>query len=207
MKISLHKIFDELKSIFLNGFFTLLPITLTFLIFRSSFKIIQGWIQPLHRIEPQFLQKIPYSDFIFVILFIFLMGVILKFFILKMLIHNVEESIFFRIPILRTVYSGIKQLVHALTAQDQLSFNKVVLVEFPNKETFSIGFLTGEFPRKLINIEDKSYYSVFIPTTPNPTTGFFVLVTTEQIKEIDLSKQEAMAIIISGGIIKPDRFK
>ena len=200
-------LFSEIKSIFLNGLFTLLPITFTFLLFRATFRIISGWIQPVQKIQPSFLKNIPHSEFIFVILFIFILGIILKFFILEKIINAVEESIFFRIPILKTVYSGTKQLVHGLTKQDKLSFNKVLLVEFPNKGIYSIGFLTGEFASDISPNKDKVYYSIFIPTTPNPTTGFFIITDKEEVKEIDLTKQEAMSIIISGGIIKPERFK
>lgn len=206
MKQSYHIILNEIKSIFLSGLFTILPLTLTLILFKASFNIIRGWIQPISKIEPKFLHNVAYSEFILVILFIFILGIILKFFVLKKIIHWIEEKIFFKVPLLRSVYSGIKQLVHALTQQDQLSFNKVVLVEFPTPGTYSIGFLTGEF---LSVIPDKEYimhYNVFIPTTPNPTTGFFVIVPKEKFSEIDLTRQEAMAIIISGGIIKPDRF-
>lgn len=206
-KSFVHQLFDDIKSIFLNGLFTLLPITLTFLLFKASFKLIGNWIEPIHRLQPQCLQKLPYSDYIFVILFIFIIGIILKFFILKKLIHSIEETIFYKIPILKTVYSGIKQLVHAITQQDQMSFNKVVITEFPNKGIYSLGFLTSEFPKKVFSVDGVGYYSVFIPTTPNPTTGFFVLVRKEEIIEVDLTKQEAMSIIISGGIIKPERFR
>jgi len=200
--------FADIKSIFLNGLFTLLPISITFLLFKASFKLIEGWIEPVKKFQPKFLQHVPHADFVLVILFIFIVGIILKFFILKKIIHAVEETVFFRIPILRAVYPGIKQLVHALTKQDQLSFNKVVLLEFPRAGIYSIGFLTSEFAKKAVpNLDEKIYYNVFIPTTPNPTTGFFVIAPSEDIMDVDLTKQEAMAIIISGGIIKPDRFK
>ncbi len=202
----LHKILDEIKSIFLNGFFTLIPITVTLLLFKTTFKIVSGWIHPLHKIQPACLQNIPYSEFILVILFIFLTGIILKFFILKRFIHFIEESIFAKIPLLRSLYSGIKRLVNALTQKDQSSFQKVVLVEFPNSGTYSVGFLTGEVPQYLAPTKDKIYYNIFVPHTPNPTSGFFVLVEKDRFRETDLSRQEAMALIISGGIIKPDRF-
>lgn len=172
----LHKILDEIKSIFLNGFFTLIPITVTLLLFKTTFKIVSGWIHPLHKIQPTCLQNIPYSEFILVILFIFFIGIILKFFILKRFIHFIEESIFAKIPLLRSLYSGIKRLVNALTQKDQSSFQKVVLVEFPNSGTYSVGFLTGEVPQYLSPTQDKIYYNIFVPHTPNPTSGFFVLV-------------------------------
>jgi len=206
MKQIYHKILHEIKSIFLNGLFTILPLTLTLILFKASFNIIRGWISPISRIQPECLKPIAYSEFILVILFIFLLGIVLKFFVLKRLIHFIEENIFFKVPLLRSVYSGIKQLVHALTQQDQMSFNKVVLVEFPTAGTYSLGFLTGEFLNVMPNQINTKYYNIFIPTTPNPTTGFFVVVPKDKFSEIDLTRQEAMAIIISGGIIKPERF-
>lgn len=206
MKQSYQNFIHEIKSIFLSGLFTILPLTLTLILFKASFNIIRGWIAPISKIEPKCLQNVAYSEFILVIIFIFLLGVILKFFILKKIIHLIEEKVFFKVPLLRSVYSGIKQLVHALTQQDQLSFNKVVLVEFPTSGTYSLGFLTGEFLSLIPNKESIQHYNIFIPTTPNPTTGFFVIVSKEKFSEIDLTRQEAMAIIISGGIIKPDRF-
>lgn len=199
-----NKILNEIKSIFLNGFLTLLPITVTFLLFRAAFRVIAHWIAPLHKFQPEFLQKIPYSEFLLVILFIFLLGIILKFFILKRIIHSVEDAVFYRVPILKTVYSGIKQIIHAVTQQDQLSFKKVIAVEFPRQGVYSIGFLTSEFPKNILPNSQIEYYNVFIPTT-HLIAGNYIIVPREQIIETDITKQEAMSLIISGGIVKPER--
>ena len=197
-------ILDTIKTIFLNGFLSILPITLTFALFAFSWNIIRNWIEPLNKIKPEFLEQIPHSEVIIVLLFIFTIGTILKLFVMRSLI-NLFESILVRIPLVRNVYGGIKQLVSAFGTQDKDSFKQVVLVEFPRKGIYSIGFMTSHFPEELSPNNSKDFYNVYIPTTPNPTTGYLSIFPGNEITKINLTRQEAMALIISGGIIKPDR--
>lgn len=201
-----NKVVSTIKSIFLSGFFTILPLTLTIALLNISFKLIKSWLAPIYIHEPAYLKFIPHSEIFLVLLFIFAVGIVLKFLLLQPIIHAVE-SIFSRIPLWRQVYFGIKQLVHAFSSQDKLSFQHVVFIEFPRPGSYSLGFLTGSLPPELAPIPDKKFYSIFIPTTPNPTTGFYVVVVESECIIVDLTRQEAMAIIISGGIIQPDRFK
>lgn len=197
---------DMLKSIFLNGLLIILPITLTAALFRFSFLLIKGWLEPVHRWEPPALRAIPHSEIILVILVIFFVGAILKFFLLRKIVHFFEDLVS-RIPLLRQVYFGFKQIVHALTAKDKFSFQQVVLVEFPRKGMYKIGFITGPTAEAIMGERSNEYFNIFIPTTPNPTSGFFVFVAKEDFILLDLTRQEAMALIISGGIIQPKREK
>jgi uncharacterized membrane protein len=201
------KILHNAWSIFLNGLFTLLPVTLTIALFRFSFKLLKGWLQPIEQlIERTFLIDIPHSEILIVILFIFFVGLVLHFFFLKQLIHGLEELIF-RIPLVRPVYSGIKQLVAAFNIkEDSLTIKRVVLVEFPHDGIYSVGFLTGELPQELAPTQEEKYFNVFIPTTPNPTTGFYIIIPEKKLIEVNLTRQEGMSLIISGGIILPERF-
>jgi uncharacterized membrane protein len=155
--------------------------------------------------EPYYLQRIPQSEIILVILFIFIVGIVFKSFFLQSFL-NFLEALFSRIPLVNQVYYGIKQLVQAFTRQDKLSFQRVVIIEFPREKMYSIGFLTSEVPPELAPAKEKKYYKIFIPTTPNPTTGFLIAATEDDFKPVDLSKQEAMSLIISGGIVQPERF-
>jgi uncharacterized membrane protein len=202
------KILHVTWSIFLNGLFTLLPLTLTIALFRFSFKLIKGWLAPVERLASNtFLINFPHSEIIIVLLFIFVVGLILRFFFLKPLIHAIEELIF-RVPLVRPIYSGIKQLVDAFNMQEEkLTIKRVVLVEFPRNGIYSVGFLTGQLPESLAPNNQHRYFNVFIPTTPNPTTGFYIMVPEHQIIESDLTRQEGMSLIISGGIILPERFE
>lgn len=206
MKKILVKIADLLKSLFLNGLLIILPMTLTILLFKASFKLVKSWLAPLANYMPECLLHIPHAEFLVVFSSILLLGSIVKFFVLRPFIHLIEEQFLMRIPLVRPVYSGIKQLVDAFTKKDQSSLNTVVLLEFPSAGIHSIGFLTGEFPKVVSPQDGKQYFNIYVPTTPNPTTGFFVLLPDDKFTVIDLTRQEAMSLIISGGIIKPERY-
>jgi len=202
----LFRLFDALWSLFLNGLVILMPIMLTIAIFHISSKLVEALLEPLQQFRPQFLKDIPYSEILIIIAVIFLVGMVLKVIVLRSIVHAVEDVIA-KIPLVRPVYSGIKQLVQAFSAQNKVSFKKVVLIEFPRKNIYSIGFLTSEMPHQIAPNAQEKFFSIFVPTTPNPTSGYFIMVSEEQITVIDLSHQEAMALIISGGIIQPERFK
>ena len=88
-----------------------------------------------------------------------------------------------------------------------MQIQQVVYVEFPRKGVYAIGFVTGTLPPEIAPKTDETYYSVFIPTTPAPTTGDFAALTEKEFIKCSLTRQEAMALVISGGIIQPDKFK
>lgn len=201
-----YTIWQNIQTIFLSGLFTLLPFTLTIALFIFSFRIINSWLQPVYQWEPEYLRSIPGSQIIFVIAVIFLFGVLIRILFLEPLIHFLER-IFFKIPLMKQVYGGFKQLVNAFSVQSEIAFKKVVVVPFPTPTSYSIGFLTSEIPPRILPFAQEKYFYVFIPTTPNPTSGFLIQIAEKDIVSIDLTRQEAMSLIISGGIIQPDRFK
>lgn len=205
MKEFFHKIWHYIWTIFLNGLLTILPLALTIALFTFVVRMVNRWLVPLADFEPEYIKSVPGVHVIIALGIIFFIGVLIKLFVLAPLIHLVE-GIFFRIPLMSQVYSGIKQLVHAFTIQDEMAFKKVVMIPFPGQTVYSLGFLTSEVPADIIGSEEK-YFHVFVPTTPNPTSGFLVQVAQKDLKIIDLTRQEAMSLIISGGIIKPDRFR
>ncbi len=210
-KSLLQKFGHFCKQVFLNGLLSILPFSLTLGLFMLSFRIIINWLKPVQQFidhPVNFLLTIPYKTIInqlfLVMLAIFIVGLIIRLLILQHLFDRIEE-LFFKIPLVRPVYSGIKQLIHAFSAQDKLSFKKVVIIEFPRTGIYSIGFLTSELPQSIAPQSGQNFYNIFIPTTPNPTTGFLVVVPEHSFKTIDITRQEAMAMIISGGIIQPER--
>jgi len=201
-----HAFIDTLQSIFFNGLLVLLPITLTVAVITNTVRLVQSWLQPIHKIEPVFLQQIPYSEFIFALLVIFLVGIFFKSFFLRRFLHGFEKT-FFSLPLMRQLYFGIKQIVLAFTTQDEVRFQRVVLVEFPRKELYSVGFLISETPEILLPNTQKKYYNIYVPTTPNPTSGYLIILPEDEIIDVSLTRQEAMSLIISGGIIRPERYK
>ena len=204
IKQKMYAFLHYIQSIFLTGLFAILPLTLTIAVFQISFRLLKKWVEPIGHLKTPFLSWIPHSDILIVLLLIFFIGAILHFFIIKSLIHGLE-SLLFKLPLVRPVYSGIKQLVFAFDPNNTVSFKKVVLVQFPRTGIYSVGFLTGEFPPSLTPDQNTQLFTVFVPTTPNPTTGFFIMLPAHDITVVDLTQQEAMALIISGGIIQPER--
>src|SRR3989338_1456792 len=199
-------IIDYLGSLFLTGLLTLLPLIITFTVFSFSFHLLKNWLAPLQRLSIPYVHSIPHAEIVLVLVIIFFSGFILKSLLLRSLVELCEKIIS-SIPVVSPVFMGVKQLVHAFSPSDTLTFKKVVFIEFPRKNMYTIGFLTGEMAPQFAPTSTDIYYNIFIPTTPNPTTGYFIMVTKNELLDSNLTTQEAMALIISGGIIQPNKPK
>jgi uncharacterized membrane protein len=116
---------------------------------------------------------------------------------------NAWESVLARIPLVRTLYAGVKQIMEAVLATDAKSFRKVLLVEYPRKGVWSLAFMTsdqlGEVQKKI----DSNVISVFIPTTPNPTSGFVLMVPEKDVVELNMTVEDGLKFIISMGVVVP----
>ena len=107
-----------------------------------------------------------------------------------------------RIPIFRGVYTSVQKLVESIFSQDQ-SGRQVVLIEYPRKGIYTVGFATGVAGGELEKSGDDRLVNVFVPTTPNPTAGFYLLVPEKDVKALEMTPEEAFKLIVSGGMIKP----
>lgn len=206
-------IMGTLKKLFFKGLVFLLPATITYTLFSFFFSFIHHWLEPLRNFLIPFLEKIPHHE-IFLILhyeiFLVIGAILLTGFLLKSRIIRpfiqYAESLLESIPLIKAVYPGIKQLIHAFSSHDQNSFNTVVLIQFPIQGVYSVGFLTRAVPHQILSKDAKKYINVYIPMTPNPTHGFFIMVPEGEYIETDLTRQEATSLIISGGILQPERY-
>jgi uncharacterized membrane protein len=205
-KFSFKYILGTIGSLFISGLFTILPLTITLIILTSVFRFIARWLAPLNRfLGPTFLGTVPYAEVFLIFLAILGIGLIYRIFIVRSLIHALD-ALFGSIPLVSPIYSGVRQLIRAFSAQDGFTFKQVVLVEFPRQGVYSIGFVTSKLPDHLIPANSQPLYGIYIPTTPNPATGYFVAIAQEGFTVVDLTRQEAMALIMSGGIVQPERF-
>ena len=114
------------------------------------------------------------------------------------------ESILGRIPVVRTIYTSVKQVLETILTSNGKSFRKVVLIEFPRKGVWSLGFLTNDGLEEAKIISGQQLESVFIPTTPNPTNGFIIMLPVEDVTELELSIEDGFKFIISMGVVVPD---
>ncbi len=116
----------------------------------------------------------------------------------------VWEAILNRIPLVRTIYNSVKQISTTLLDSERKSFRKVVMLQYPRQGVWSIGFLTNDHVSNDISAVDDDLYAIFVPTTPNPTSGFIILCPKDQVIELDMSVEEGVKFIISMGVIMPD---
>lgn len=210
----LEKIFAKIKKLFLRGFFTLLPIVATIVIIDFIYNLIAKWLFPLKNFEPLYLQKIPGIEFILVTLFILVIGALAKFLIITPIIHHFEKVIN-KIPFIRTIYSSAKTLVDFFSMRSQkIETKKVVLIEYPNKGFFHLAFLLEEafdnYQKIIPNKEytsGKKFYKVFMPHSPNPTGGYFFILSQDMIVNTDITFEEAIKALVSCGLITPESLK
>lgn len=192
----LRRVGREVRGRFLAGIFITLPLGLTVLIFAWIFTSIDSWLQPI--IERISGYTIPGVGFGITLVLIYLVGLIAGNVIGRRLI-GYGESVLGRIPIVRYVYNGTRQILQSFRMPDATGFMQVVLAEFPRKGTRTIGFITNEVSdesgQKLLN--------VFIPTAPNPTSGFLQILREEEIIRTDISVDDALKMVVSGGRMSP----
>ncbi|CDI48707.1 DUF502 domain-containing protein [Clostridium tetani] len=181
-------------STFLAGISVILPAAITLYIIGFIFNFIDkinGGV--IYRLIGR---RLPGLGFIMTLAIIYGAGLLAKSIIGRTYLKKLE-IIFLKIPIIQHIYSAIKGLSNSILKKDKVSFKQTVLVKFPNSETLSVGFVTSDKTIK----ENK--ISVFIPTVPNPTTGFLVLVDKDDVEYLSMPFEEAFKFILSLGVSQP----
>jgi uncharacterized membrane protein len=149
--------------------------------------------------------QIPGIGLIGVLILIFLAGIITRNVFGKKILHGVEKCLV-KIPIARNIYLASKQITQIISQHPKQMFVKAVLIEYPRKGLYVIGFITSPSAVK-INEQGEKLLNIFIPTTPNPTSGFLLLVPEKEIIPLPISVEEGIKLIVSGGIITPENIK
>jgi uncharacterized membrane protein len=143
------------------------------------------------------------AAFVVAILLVSIVGLLARYYIGKQMIAWLDGTLL-RVPLLNKIYGAIKQVNAAFTSGNKTAFKTVVLVEFPREGMFSIGFLTSEQHEEVQMKMKEKVVCVFVPTTPNPTSGFLVLVPEDKVTKLDMSVADGIKYIISLGSISPD---
>ena len=191
-----------MKKYFITGLLFWIPvwavyvvISFIFNIFDSSLSLLPAQYQPTTWLG----FNLPGLGFIFTLLLVWATGVLTANFLGNWLV-SWWDRLLNKIPLVRSIYSTAQQLMNAFVKPKEESFRQVVLVEYPRRDSWSIGFLTG--PADYLEQED--LVSVFIPTTPNPTSGFLIYVPESDVKKLDTTVEEAFRMIVSLGVVQPD---
>ncbi len=190
----------NIKRIFTTGVLTLLPLAITIYVFFLVFTFLDSIIGNL--IIAIFDYRVPGAGFAAGILLIFIVGFIASNIIGKQLVA-LGDNIFQRLPLARGIYSSARQIIDAFTVQGKDAFQKVVLLEYPRKGLYVLGFVTSISRGEIQEITEKETICIFIPTTPNPTSGMLILAPKSEITELQMSIEEGMKVIVSGGLVSP----
>ena len=191
----------RIRNYFFTGVIVLIPIGFT--LYLSKFllsiseKIIPSKLNPNNYLP----FEIPGIEIIITLIFITIVGGLSLSFIGKKILQILDD-LFKRIPILRTIYSAIVQMTESLTKNDG-SKKSVVLIQYPRKDTWAVGFATKENKGEISSKTNKNLVNVFVPTTPNPTSGFLLMFPKEDVIYLDMSFEEASKFIVSAGTSTP----
>jgi uncharacterized membrane protein len=208
--------FSRLKSIFLSGLFTLIPIAATLFFINFLYNVVVKVIAPLRAIEPAFLRAIPGVEFVLIIFLILGLGIALKAFFVHEIVRYFEGHVA-RIPLIRIVYSAAKMLVNffKMPAAHIGVERKVVLIPYPKKGQYHLAFLLESaehtyepiIPDKFKDYAGQRYVKVFMPNSPNPTSGYFFIMPQDEVIPTNLSFEEAIKTLVSCGLITPESLK
>ncbi len=195
-----------LKRYFITGLLVVVPVYLTVYVLT----LIVGFMDNVFNILPKALRPDTYLPFhvpgqgiVFTLIAVMVVGVITTNFFGKK-IFEFSERLLLKVPILRIVYNATKQFLETFLSSDHEGFRKVVLVEFPRKGLYSLGFVTGRTRGEIKRKTHEAGISVFMPTAPNPTSGYYVVVKEEDIVPLDMSVEDAFKIVMTGGMVIPD---
>ena len=191
-----------LRRSFFTGLLITLPTLLTGWILYRFFRFVDGILRPIVARYP-FLD-IPGLGFASVFIIILVAGIVAGNYLGRKLVGWVDESVE-RIPMVRGLYLTIKQLSEFFLKQDTTVFRRVVVVQYPRQGMYSIAFVTSSWSFRGPDGVAEMFVNLFIPTTPNPTSGFFVMAPESELIDVDLSIEEGLKMAISGGAIVPLR--
>lgn len=196
---------DSLRRYFLSGLLVFLPvaITLWFLgwvigLLDSVLDVLPAWLHPNSYLP----FAIPRLGAVVTLIMILLLGFLTKGVATRRFLAA-WDKVFVQIPIFRGVYTAVQKLVQTFLGQSHAN-RQVVMIEYPRKGVYTVGFAMGRAWHELERKNELPLVNVFVPTTPNPTSGFYLLVPPEDISPINMSMEEALKLITSGGLITPD---
>jgi len=203
-----NAIWDATRRYFVAGLLAVAPIAVTVWTLAFIIRTLDGLLPEglLSWVIPG-LENPPFIGALFTFGTILLAGFIVRHLFGHELV-KLGEKVLVKVPIARSIYAGVKQLFEAifLTANTRKSFNRVVLIEYPRKGIFAVAFTTGEAAPvfQACAEGDDALLNVFVPTTPNPTSGVYILVREAEVQELGITVEEAFKVIMSAGIVTPN---
>jgi uncharacterized membrane protein len=200
-----HPRFRSLRNYLIAGLLIWIPIMVTVWVVRFVARVLDQsllLLPPSGRPEAVVGTYVPGVGVILSLLLLLLTGVLVRNLFGRQIVQGIE-SLVRRVPVIGAVYSGAKTFSETVLTDQGRSFKQVVMVEFPRKGIFSIGFITAEDLEEVQAKTAQDVTCVFVPTTPNPTTGFIVLVPREEVVRLDMTVDEAFKMLLTLGVVVP----
>jgi uncharacterized membrane protein len=198
--------FARIRGYFLAGVLVTAPIAITLYLTYVFLRFVDSKVTHLIPIQYNPNEYLPFSlpglGLLLVFIFFICVGWFAKNF-MGVLIYRFSEYVVHKVPVIRTIYSAIKQIFETIMASQSKAFREVVMLEYPRKGVWSIGFVTGLTKGEVQRTTEEETMSVFVPTTPNPTSGYLLFVPKKELFFLDMSVEEAAKLVVSAGIITP----
>lgn len=195
---------SKIRRYFITGLLVILPVYITLYFLVVIFRLIDGFWGRLINLylRRNFGFSVPGLGFIIGVTAITIIGFLASRFFGRRLLRVIERW-FLKFPFISEVYPSIKQIIDFFAPKDKPAFKKVVLVEYPSKGIWSVGFITNDGFEEANRKTGREMLHVFIASTPSPFSGYFVLIPKDEVKFLDISVEEGIKLIVSGGIVKP----
>lgn len=194
----LSRMGGNIRSRILTGILVVVPLGVTVLVLRFFFNMVDGMLQPT--LKAALGHTIPGLGLLLTVILLYGIGLFASWVLGRRLIHW-GEAILKRIPLVKNIYAAAKQVVETLSLPKSQAFKRVVLIEFPRPGMWVVAFVTGE----VYNSDGKKLIKLFVPTTPNPTSGYLELVPEDQVRGTNMSVEDGIKMLVSGGILSPER--
>lgn len=195
----------NIRKYLVAGLLVWLPLMATIFVVKFAINLIDRTlllIPPQYRPENLIGFEIPGLGVILTLILLFFTGLIVANFFGRKLI-SAWESILSRIPLVRSIYGAVKQITASLFADASQSFREVVLVEYPRRGLWMLAFVTGDTPKSFQEKVGQKLMNIYVPTTPNPTSGFYLMVPPEDVKRLDIPVEIGLKMILSAGVVNP----
>lgn len=204
----------RLRNYFLTGLVIAAPVSITIYLTWTFIQWIDGWVKPLipavYNPDTYLPFSVPGGGLLFAFLSITLLGFFTAGIVGKTIIRY-GETLLGRMPLVRNLYQGLKQIFETVLSDSSKSFQQAALLEYPRRGLWAIVFIStdtkGEVRVKLGDVVDDDMVSIFLPTTPNPTSGFLLFVPSKDLIRLDMSVEQAAKLVISAGLVNPDTKK
>jgi uncharacterized membrane protein len=195
----------QIRGYFLAGLLVIVPLGVTVFVITAILRLIDRLliiIPPKFHPHTYLPFKIPGLGLVLAIVLIMITGILVKNYIGRRVV-DFGEYILSGIPLVRPVYVAVKQVIQAMFGDTPYAFKRAILVEYPRNGVWAIAFVTGKTYEEIVKKTKKKMINVFLPTTPNPTSGFYLVIPEEDTIPLDISVEDAFKLLISGGVVEP----